>query len=239
MQDDPTINEGIKPQAERLSALNADHITTEQKLNTGYSTFINRVKFALPLIALIMIVTIFAWNNFEDDKIVAVKEEDVQPEIQQEIGKNELISPKFESIDDKGQPFTITADKAVQEEGEQGEMLLDNPVGTLKTNTGKTISIRAVDGMYHQTEQALNLQNNVVLNHSDGYTMTTNILFFDLATDKAWSQQPVHVRGPEGTIDAKGGIEATSSNETIIFKGPAKMLLKTDDNTLTFGNSQP
>ncbi|NCT40141.1 MAG: LPS export ABC transporter periplasmic protein LptC [Alphaproteobacteria bacterium] len=238
MTDEQDINTPKNVQATRLSGLDAKRASTEQSLNSGYSRFIKRVQLVLPLIALLIVVLIFTVNDFEGDKIVPIKEEDAKPNIKQEIGKNELIKPRFESIDEKGQPFIITADMAIQENSKQGEMLLENPKGTLDTNSGENITITAENGAYQQIEQTLNLSKNVILEHSKGYKMYTSILYVDMTKDKAWSQEPVRVTGPTGSINAQG-IQASAKDETIIFKGPAKMLINTQSNTIGFGAILP
>ena len=227
-----------EPKASRLDGLKANRGTTEQNLNKGYSKFIKKVQFGLPLLALLLIALIIGWNNFEGDKIVPIKQEDVQPQIKQEIGKNELVNPRFESMDEKGQPFTITANRALQEDGEKGEMLLDSPKGTMNLNSGEIITLSAQKGAYHQIQQYLDLNDNVVLTHSDGYNLKTRILHVDLQDNKAWSKQPVRVTGPEGEINAVG-MTATSQDKKIVFKGPAKMTIQTDSNTLGFGGILP
>ena len=222
----------------RLEGLKADRGTTQQNINKNYSRFIRRVQFSLPLLALLLIALIIGWDNFEDDKIVPIKQEDVQPQMKREIGKNELINPHFESVDDKGQPFTITATRALQENDEKGEMLLESPKGTMNLNTGKTVTLSADKGAYHQIEQYLDLNDNVILSYSEGYNLKTRILHIDLKDNKAWSKQPIRVTGPQGEINALG-MTASSKDKNIIFTGPAKMTLQTDNNTLGFGEMLP
>lgn len=239
MDDQPDTNFEIEqPKASRLENLYADRGDTAQNINKGYSSFIRKVQFALPVMALLLIGLIIGWNNFEGDKIVPIKEEDVQPQVKQEIGKNELVNPRFESMDEKGQPFVITADKAIQEDGDKGEMLLENPKGSMDLKNGKTVTLSALKGAYNQIEEYLDLNENVVLTHSEGYDLKTRILHIDLKVNKAWSEQPVRVTGPQGEINALG-MTATSSDEKIIFKGPAKMLVHTDSDNLGFGDTLP
>ena len=225
-----------QPEATRLGGLYADR--NNKNINKGYSSFIRKVQFGLPLLALLLIAVIIGWNQFGNEKIVPIKEEDVQPKVRQEIGKNELINPNFESIDEKGQPFTITADRALQEDGEKGEMLLEKPSATMRLEDGKTVTLNSKKGAYHQIEQYLDLHEDVTLTHSEGYELQTRILHVDLKDNKAWSKQPVRVTGPEGEINALG-ITATSSDKKIIFTGPAKMTLNTQNNTLGFGAILP
>lgn len=226
------------PTASRLEQLNVQRGTTAENINHGYSNFIRKIKLALPITALLLIGVIIGWNNFEDDKIIPIKQEDVQPEVKREIGKNELVNPKFDSKDGKGQPFTITADSAIQENKDNGEMLLENPVGQLTLNNGDIISLKSNNGDYKQLEQYLDLHEDVVLTHSAGYTMETSVLHVDMKTEKAWSEEVVRVTGPQGSIDAQG-VTALSKDEIIIFKGPTKMLINMNGDDAGFGDMLP
>ena len=233
------MDDNIQPRTSRLDNLHADRGTTAQNINQGYSRFIRKVQIALPIVALLLIIVIFGWNRFEGDKIVPIKQEDIQPEIRQEIGKNELVNPRFESIDTKGQPFTLTADKAIQDNNDDnGEMLLENPSGTMALKSGDNVTISSNKGAYQQIKQYLDLNENVVLAHSQGYELKTQTLHVDLSANKAWSNEAVRVTGPEGEINAKG-IEASSDTEIIIFKGPAKMLLTLEKDAMNFGEMLP
>ena len=142
-------------------------------------------------------------------------------------------------MDEKGQPFKITAEKATQDStNENSDMLLVNPSGKMDLKSGENVTLSAKKGNYKQLDQYLDLNDNVVLTHSNGYRLTANTLHIDLEKNKAWSNEAVRVTGPEGEIDATG-MEATSENETLIFKGPAKMLLKLDNNNIAFGEMLP
>lgn len=223
----------------RLESLKYNRGETATNINTNYSRFIRNVKFALPIIAFLLIAITFNWNKFEGNKIVAVEEKDVQPEIRQEIGKNELVNPRFESIDEKGQPFVLTADKAIQDsQSDKEQMQLENPAGELAMNSGEKITLRSDTGNYQQLKEFLDLNQNVILTHSQGYKLTTNTLQIDLAANRAWSEQAVRVTGPEGEINANG-IEASAENGTVIFKGPAKMLLTLEKDAMNFGEMMP
>lgn len=225
--------------ASRLANLDANRGQTADNINRGYSRFIRKVQIALPVLALLLIALIFGTNIYEGDKIVPLEQEEVRPQIRQDIGKNELINPQFESMDEKGQPFKITADKATQDSSDQNSnMLLENPSGKMDLKSGENVTLSANAGNYKQLDQYLDLNENVILTHSGGYKLTTNTLHIDLASNKAWSNEAVRVTGPEGEINANG-LEASSNNETLIFKGPAKMLLTLEDNAIGFGDMLP
>lgn len=221
----------IKPK-KRLSGVTFQRDNTSHD-HEKYSRVIKRIQFILPLIALILILTIMNWNRFENEAITPIQER-AQEIVKANIGKNELIHPEFKSIDDKNQPFTLTADRATQNDDDQDLILLEQPNGELKMNSGEIISIHSKEGTYSQNTQNLFLSDTVELYYDQTYEMNTEQLYIDMKDRKAWTDVDVSGQGPRGTLEAKG-MKAQSLDDSIIFTGPAKLVLFTEDNAFGFG----
>jgi lipopolysaccharide export system protein LptC len=107
---------------------------------------------------------------------------------------------------------------------------LDKPVAKLTMNDGTVLDGHAASGLYEQKTQKLNLEGDVHLNTSDGYTLITEELRVDIATQKTYSGRDVRVEGKTGTLEAKG-LEGDVETGTMIFPGPAKIILYNNPNT--------
>jgi len=230
------MSDSIEPKAKRLEAL--DNKKSKVAINQNYSRSIKKLQIILPIIAIILIMITFGWGQFDQNKITPINEEDIQPEIrqklgQQEIGKNELVNPTFESVDTKNQPFTITALKAIQDDTKNGEMFLEEPKGALELNNGSTVNIQSKTGLYQQVQQFLKLNENVILTHSDGYEMKTDQLSVDLNENKAWSDKPVQLESVKGSGHGSG-IIASSNEDHIILKGPARLDIHMEESNNPF-----
>lgn len=218
----------------RLSQLSVgDDRTT--KISRKYSAFVKSLRFILPLLALGMTVVVLTWDE-AGRRIAPKMKEEVIP-ASQNI-QNELLKPVFNSVDDKNQPYTVTADKATQSREDPDLIELDKPVATLAMNSGEKIDANAKMGLYQQKAQKLNLEGDVHLIHSNGYTLITEELRVDLVTQKAYSGMDVRVEGPGGTIDATG-LEGDSDTGSLIFTGPAKVTLYSDGNLLSQKDKTP
>lgn len=236
-QNSTPDNDALK--AERLSRIGP--ATQTPKINKNYTRRIRRLAMILPIIALLMIMVIFNWNSFKDDAISPLQEE-AKAVAKQTIGKNELLNPQFESTDDKGQPFTITANRATQDQSDEDLVVLENPSGALTLEDGANLTIKATNGQYRQVAQRIFLQDNVVMTHQEqndrrGYQLTTQELHVDMAANAAWSGVDVNAQGPIGTLQAKG-MKASSTEETLIFTGPAKLTLMLDSG-INIGDVNP
>lgn len=222
--------------AKRLARISPAQKTA--KVNQNYSRFIRHIQIMLPIIALIMITIILNWNRFKTETISPLQEE-AQAVVEQSIGKNEFLEPRFESVDSKGQPYTITANNAVQGNDED-LIILEEPGGKLNMTNGAYVTLQAISGAYRQKAQKLFLQGDVVMTHNEkdqakGYQMDMDELHVDLDTNTAWADVNVLGTGPDVTLNAKG-LKASSPEETLIFTGPAKLVLTLEDGGLDLGD---
>ena len=205
------------------------------KINRKYSSFVKSLRFILPLLALVMTVIVLTWDE-AGRRVAPMKKEDLLPA--SENIQNELLKPVFNSVDDKNQPYTVTADRATQSRNDPDLVELAKPVASLTMNSGEKIDADAASGLYQQKAQKLNLEGAVHLIHSNGYMLTTEELRVDLVTHKAYSGRDVRVEGPGGTIDATG-LEGDSDTGSLIFTGPAKIILYSDGKLLSPKDKTP
>lgn len=231
MNDDFDLDDGKSDG--RLSQLSLGERPV--KVNRGYSSFVRKLRLILPLIAIGMTVIILTWDE-AGQRIAPLKKEEVLPQ-SREI-QNELLKPVFNSIDEKQQPYTVTADRATQGRDNPDIVELAKPVATLQQNDGTKLDADATSGLYEQKSQKLNLEGDVHLRHSDGTVLTTEELRVDLATQKAYSGRDVRVENKSGTIDATG-LEGDAEGGTLIFTGPAKVILYSDGDLLTPKENTP
>jgi len=213
--------------------LNALFTPKETVVNRRYTRFVKSMRVILPLCAAGLIVLVMAWPEM-GDKIEPVVSKDMLPD--KTIAKNELIKPRFESTDDKNQPFTITADKAIQSQSNPNLVNLEKPMGDLTTTDGNWLAIEANEGTYEQNTEKLFLQGNVVLFHDAGYQLKTEEMRIDMKKHEAFSDQPVSLQGPEGELRA-AGLKAFSDKGLLIFNGPAE--LKLTSSSLQLGEAMP
>lgn len=203
----------------RLNALsNGNRV---RKVNHGYTKLIRTLRVILPLIAVGMTVVVLTWEE-AGQHVAPPKKEEVAP--QAPNIQNELLKPVFNSIDQQGRPFSITANTATQDRINPDLLNLEQPTAELSMSETVKINVEATRGIYQQKEQKLNLDGAVHLIHSDGYTLSSEELRVDLVTQKAFSGLDVHVEGPAGTIDSTG-LEGDAQNGILIFTGPAKVIL--------------
>lgn len=190
----------------------------------GYTRFVRIMRFALPVFAIALMFVLYVRADM-DERVIAPMEQtavDVKPE---ELSRNELMNPVFESRDKNGRPYKITAERAVQEEGNKDVILLTRPEARLEMSDGASVDIQSSEGAYDQAREEFFLRGDITLVHSGGYTLLGEQAHIDLREQYVWSNLDVSGDGPEVAIVAKG-VRANGETGEIIFNGPATLTLK-------------
>lgn len=175
-----------------------------------------------PLLALIIlgvIVVVFIWP-LQDDSLTTPDTE--TPNAAQT--SNDLIAPKFSSTDGDGNPFTLTAARAVQVKDKPDLLNLTTPAGTITLSSGTTVTGGAPLGVYNQTTNELDLSGGVVFKTSDGYHATVDHLHLNTKTRDIVTDAPIQITGPMGEITATRA-NGNMTTGILILTGPATIIL--------------
>lgn len=206
-----------KERLERISRLTR----SEKKFNAGYSKFIKVARLALALCALVLITLVFTW---EYDNSAAPQPEKSTSKTQPKVTKNEFLKPRFESVDRKNQPYTVTAAQAKQDEKDSDLIHLQNPTADMMLSSGHWVAAKADTGTYQQVTQKVYLKGHVSFFHDQGYELRSDDMSIDLSAQNASTHTAVNAQGPQGTLKATG-LDAHGEEEIIRFTGPAKLTL--------------
>jgi lipopolysaccharide export system protein LptC len=189
------------------------------RISRRYTVFVNSMRFVLPVIALAIITVVLAWPKM-DDNFTAIEKKDIIP---QTTGRNELMSPHFESVTQDQNPYIITAARAVQDMDDQSIVLLEQPVADITMSNGK-LNMKANNGVYRQNEKILILDGQVQMVNQDGFTLQSQRMNISVDNKIAWTDTIVHGEGTAGTLDAQA-MNANNETGIVVFTGPAKLTL--------------
>lgn len=220
------------PPQERLQSLSA---RGESRLGRGYTFFVKSMRIILPLAAVALLAVVITWPDMEK-RVEPIRKEELLPDTANM--QNELLQPKFDSVDNKGQPYTLTATLATQSRENPDILHLQKPVGRLNMDNNGWVEIESTAGVYEQRNEKLFLQGAVTLTNDGGYKLVSDEMRINLNTSEAFSDRDVDVQGPDGTIRASG-MEAFSDKGLLVFKGPATMVLTNAGNSLSLDGATP
>lgn len=189
--------------------------------NNPYSRFVQFAKIALPLLALVLLSTLFLFSR-------SVDIEDAIPifEGAEEIAREQsLASPKFSGVTSDGSTISVTAESAKPDLTNPRLMSAKNVQADIVTTTGNEITVLANSADYDGTADTLDLMGEVRINTSTGYQLNTDMLAADMAEMGLVSPGPVTGFGPTGDIEA-GQMELSgpSGSQVLVFKGGVKLI---------------
>lgn len=187
-----------------------------------YSRFVQRMKFGLPVAAGVILLLVFLIPQFrsESDRFrIGLKNiTDLT---------NDTLSmqnARYFGTDDKGEPFSITAEMVKERPAPDKLIDLTGPKAQMAMKDGRRVDLGATNGVYDRTLEILELCGQVDLIQKDGYEMHTSQARVMLKESTASGDAPVTAKGSMGEVQA-AGFRARQSDNVIIFTGPAKLVL--------------
>ena len=181
---------------------------------------VTMTKWVLPLGALALLGSIAIWPELtrvkEQGRIAFHRAFSAVPD------SGRLQEPRYRGVDDRGRPYTITADWA-QQNGPV-RVNLQEPKGDLVPEGGGWLMVQSHDGVYVQHAGQLDLSRDVVLYRDDGTVLRTQSAAVDVKNAAAASDDQTHAEGPFGVLDAQG-FTLVDKGAVVQFHGPARLVL--------------
>jgi lipopolysaccharide export system protein LptC len=177
-------------------------------------------KRLLPLVGLALLASVALWPDFESG--VTGQRVSLHLDTTAPGAGGKLLDARYSSVDQKGEPYTVTAASAIQMG--PNRVNLRDPKGDITLNSGSWVMLAAPRGVYAQKSRQLDLSGGVTLYRSDGTTLRSASTTMDLAAGAAASGVPVSAEGPFGTLDAMG-YTLLGGGTVIQFSGPARLVL--------------
>ncbi len=183
--------------------------------------FVTATKWLLPVAALGLLSTIAVWPEVmrlqDQGRVVFRRAFSVDPD------SARMQAPRYRGVDERGRPYTMTADWATQD-GPQ-RVLMAEPKGDLVLESGGWLLVQSREGVYVQHAGQLDLSKDVQLYRDDGTMLRTETAAIDVKAGAAASNDQTHAEGPFGELDAQG-FTLTEKGAVIQFQGPARLVLR-------------
>jgi lipopolysaccharide export system protein LptC len=194
-----------------------------RRYSAFYSHLVTLLKLVLPSVAVGLVAMILLWPQLNPIdqrfrlKPVAVGIEDLE--------NLRMINPRYVGSDAQNQPYTITADQALQGSGDSNITDLQKPKGDITLNDGTWLSLTADTGTYRKKDQLLDLEGNVNLFHDGGYEILTARAHLDLAKNNAEGNDAVTGQGPDTELSGEG-FRIYDRGQRVIVTGQSRLLIR-------------
>lgn len=192
-----------------------------QKASSRYSVFVSLMRYALPGVAVALVILVIGWAQLQGDKRFRLNFASVTPEGSDTLT---MVQPRFTGVDADERPFTVTANAANQVAVGSPLVDLDAPVADVTLNDGTWVALRSTEGTFDQDTNQIELRGAVNLFHDKGYEFATSRAFLSLHDGKAYGDEPVEGQGPFGHLESEG-FQVTEHGKIVFFTGRSKLLL--------------
>jgi lipopolysaccharide export system protein LptC len=188
-----------------------------------YTRFVGIMKIALPASAVVLLGLVVVWPKLmRDVDRFKIGFASLQPTAVETLS---MVNARFQGLDNTNRPYTLTADKATEQNTKSGIVLLDNPKADFVTRTGTGIYVEARHGVYHQAEKLLDLEGEVSLYQDEGNEMHTERARVNLATSSVEGDLPVTGNGPQGRL-AGTGFRIDENGKRLVLTGQSEFQMK-------------
>ena len=193
-----------------------------RRIGTGYSQFVGLMKLVLPIIAAILIALVVIWPKLQPiEEGFRIGISSISPE---EAENLYMMNARYMGLDERNQPFMITAEAATQANPESDLVVLELPKADIILADGVWLALAAESGAFHRTDQTLDLLGSVNIFHDAGYEFRTLSAHVDLSAGTAQGNDPVVGQGPFGILRAEG-FRLFDRGARILFTGKARLVL--------------
>ena len=134
-----------------------------------------------------------------------------------------MLKPRYQGLDVHNQPYTVSADSAIQKDKDTVGMEVIH--ADLMRKNGTWLGLDSAKGeLNNQTKQML-LTGGVSLFADGGYEFRTEHAQVDIQKGTAYGDAHVEGQGPPGTLEADGFSISDNHQHVIHFNGSVKMVL--------------
>jgi len=187
-----------------------------------YSRVVAWVKIILPLVALVLLSTLFLFSRAPDpNRAIPFANVDVE-----ELAREQSLGqPRFAGTLSDGREVIFTANRATPVADAPDQIEATNIEARVDLDETSILLIVAETGLFDLAAELADLSTSVGLTTSNGYRLTTDLLRFSLSDFMASSPGPVDVTGPGIALQAGAmEISGTQGNNLVVFNGGVRML---------------
>ncbi len=175
-------------------------------------------KFGLPVLGfgLVAILAISPFDKRDDVSFILNKKK-----VDKATERMRIESARYAGEDDKGNKFTITANRAVQQRSDVPVVMIEGIMAQLGLAQGPLV-INADSGNYDLDNQMVQINGPVRVAGADGYRLETSNVRVDMKQHTLQSQGRVTGAMKLGTFEA-GQIHADLGTRTVVLDGGVRL----------------
>ncbi len=167
--------------------------------DNSYSRMIAGLKIIFPLLALVLLSTLFLvsrpYDPSPDIPYVDTDHADTD-------GGQRVKNLSYSGVSESGSAITLTADVALPELGNMQKINAENLKSVIDSGQGQTVSINAPIATFDNNSQTAVLKNGVTVTTSTGYHIQTDTIIADFDVTRMSTPGSITADGPLGHLKA-------------------------------------
>ena len=206
----PAEPDGSAPARTRRFSFSAE----PRRVDAGPSRLVRGLKFVLPTVAAALVTLLIAWPQLQE----ATSDAGRVKTPTEETSNLRMLNARFLGSDAKDRPFSVSADRTRQAEGDVNSLELEKPQADITLTDGAWVALVADRGLFDREANTLSLFGNVQLFHDQGYQVRTDAVRVDLKEGLATGDAAVVAQGPAGILTGSG-FRVEQGGERILVTG--------------------
>ena len=193
----PSVAEPLKPPKQHRDWTARARGTAMDALR--YSQFVSLMKRALPVAAAAILAAVIVYSLLPraSDRITVTAEKTGNIQNDLTMGK-----PKLTGTDDEGNPYVVTAEKAVQDVKNLHHVHLTRMEADMTTADGRWMNTTSARGYFDMDAGLLNLEGGIAFYSDSGYELHTEKLDIEMRKGLFHGPVPVNGHGPFGAMSS-------------------------------------
>lgn len=183
--------------------------------------FVRFMKFILPAMAFCILMAVFVWPQLSKrQNLLSIG----MTAIESENAALVMNNPRYRGADSSGQPYVVTADRAIQDPQDDKQVTMDRVQADFNMNDGQWWSLTADTGVYNGSLEILDLFGNIAIFGNQGYEMHGHAVEVNLKTKVISSDEKVWGQTATGTINANG-MRVYEGGRVVVFINGVKTVI--------------
>ncbi len=157
--------------------------STIRAVQTQQKKYVSLFKVGFPILALFLMLLVFFGPQDPGSRVFQLDDAELLSLADYENfedGISIMENVRFVGVDSNSNPFTVLANYARQKHANSAEIMLEEPVALVTSNTGEKAVLRAKTGVFHRVNQTLMLEEDVSYLNASGQYANADKALLDL-----------------------------------------------------------
>ncbi|WP_284164716.1 hypothetical protein [Frigidibacter sp. SD6-1] len=194
---------------------------------SGYSRVIFWLKIALPIVALIILSTLFLFaRRIDFEGALPYAEVDINAL----ANDPRLTAPAYSTVTEDGTAIRVVADSARPGPTPEDPATAENVLAVYDLEDGGKVTVSARTATMDQIAQRLHLEGEVTVLTDNGYDLRARTMEGPLDRTDIVAEGDVRGKAPLGTISSeKVRISGPAGEQLLVFKGAVRLIYRPEN----------